>query len=95
MNARMISVLEPFVFTVCSVKSGYCHNVFPDEAHMMGTSRYFDEATLVKIKELAHQITSNICAANDCSYEIIEHNTCAYPMINAPEPTRALERVLK
>mmetsp|Transcript_12610 Transcript_12610/g.9142 ORF Transcript_12610/g.9142 Transcript_12610/m.9142 type:complete len:88 (+) Transcript_12610:349-612(+) len=61
---------------------------------MKGTCRYFSEKTLEKVKELTTQITSNICEANECTYDIITHDTKATPMINAKAPFEALDEVL-
>ncbi len=67
--SREIAPKDPAVFTVGKFHSGSTFNVIPDEAHMEGTVRSFDDAVRASMPERIERILKGLCDAMRMEYE--------------------------
>ena len=67
--SREIAPKDPAVFTVGKFHSGSTFNVIPDEAHMEGTVRSFDETVRESMPGRIERILKGLCEAMRMDYE--------------------------
>lgn len=81
---KSFSPFAPCVVSVCSVHSGTCPNVIPEEAFMEGTVRAFDESVRCVAAELLEKKAKEICscAGAECEFKF---KFLYPPVINNPE----------
>ena len=85
-KSRNIDNRENWVFSLCVLKAGSVYNVYPDEATMEGTMRYYNEAIVDKIKDRIESIAQNIAKAMMCTCEVtVKHRYP--PTVNHPTET--------
>jgi len=48
-RSRMIDSRENFIFTITKFVSGFTYNVFPDDAHLCGSLRTYNEECRQKV----------------------------------------------
>lgn len=91
-SSRMVSPIEPFVLSVCSIHSGTKDNVIPSEALLQGTMRTLDQKTRRLAKKHVRKITSEICSAFGARF-VLEFVKDPYPITYNDE--RSTQRVLQ
>ncbi len=67
--SREIAPKDPAVFTVGKFQSGSTFNVIPDEAHMEGTIRSFDEDVRKSMPHRIERILKGLCDAMRIEYD--------------------------
>lgn len=78
-SARMMDQKQPFVISVCKIKSGSAHNIIPDDAILEGTMRTFNEKIRSAGKRHLTQVSKRICEAFGARCEI-EFKKETYPV---------------
>jgi len=91
-KSRNIDNRENFVFTICHFKAGSVLNVFPNEALMEGTIRFYKDDVFEKVKARIDTIASNIAEAMMCKVEV-KINDLYPPTINHPKETAHIKRL--
>lgn len=71
--SREIAPKDPAVVTIGAFTSGTTFNVIPDEAHLKGTVRAFDEAVRRGLPEQMERIIKGVAAALRVDYEFDYH----------------------
>ncbi len=71
--SRELAPKDPAVITVGAFSSGTTFNVIPDEAHLKGTVRAFDEAVRQSMPERMERIIKGVAAALRVDYEFRFH----------------------
>lgn len=89
--SRKINPLKPAVLSICKVNAGSAYNILPDEVHLEGTTRYFDKEIGSYIEKQIRQIVEEICASNDCAYEL-NYQYGFPPTVNNPAMTTLVEQ---
>jgi amidohydrolase len=79
--SREIAPKDPVVLTVGSIRAGTTFNVIPDDAHMSGTIRTFDESVRRMIPERMERMVAGLCAALRLEYAF-EYDFVYPPTIN-------------
>jgi len=69
-KSRTIDSKKNCVLSVGHFRSGHTHNVFPDQAIMQGTIRYFDKETCEEIKKRIREISEAGATAHHCTAEV-------------------------
>jgi carboxypeptidase Ss1 len=62
-SSRMIDQTQPFVISVCAMRSGSKYNIIPDEAILEGTIRTIDKRTRSHAKTYMTNVTKSVCRA--------------------------------
>jgi hippurate hydrolase len=76
--SRVIDPLQPAVLSVTQFSAGSTHNVIPDQAVLLGTTRCFDDGVMQQISDEMDRLCAQIGAA--MRVEIgIERNDIPYP----------------
>jgi amidohydrolase len=93
--SRVIDPLQPAVLSVTAFSAGSTHNVIPDQAVLMGTTRCFDDGVMQQICDEMDRLCAQIGAA--MRVEIgIERNPIPYPpTINDPAEADFAETVMR
>jgi len=76
--SRVVDPLQPAVLSVTRFSAGSTHNVIPDQAELMGTTRCFDEGVQQQISDEMDRICTQIAAAMRVEIAI-ERNDIPYP----------------
>lgn len=87
--SRRISPLETAVITVGSFHAGNSFNVIADEATLVGTVRYLDEAVQAVVKREITQVVKGICLANNAEYDV-NYSEGYPPVVNHEEDVATL-----
>lgn len=91
-KSRNIDSKENFVFTICHMKAGSVLNVFPNDAIMEGSIRYFKEDVVDKVKERIEALSHGIAEAMQCKAEVVVHKL--YPAtVNHPKEAEHVRRL--
>ncbi len=61
---RRIDAFDPVVLTVTQVHAGTTHNVIPETAQVVGTTRAVSERARKKVREGIERVASGVCAAH-------------------------------
>jgi amidohydrolase len=67
--ARAVDPLQAAVVSVGSLHGGTAPNVIPDDAHMHGTLRSFDESVRETLRLRVREVLSGVAAASGCRLE--------------------------
>lgn len=65
---READPLQPGVLSVTKVDGGFAHNIIPNEVHLQGTIRTFDEGLQRHVEEAMDRILQGVTAAYRCGY---------------------------
>jgi amidohydrolase len=87
--ARNLSPSDMGVLSVTKIHSGDAYNVIPERASMGGTARAMKRETLGVIEAGLKRVATGIAAGLGAKVEI-DYRLIFAPLINAPEPTRAI-----
>ena len=93
-KSRSVDSKQNCVFTICQFTSGHTYNVFPDEAFMQGTIRYYDDATCNVIKERIRTLSEHTAKAHNCE-AVVEIIDLYPPVINHEKETNIVESIAK
>jgi amidohydrolase len=79
--SRNVDPNEQAVVTIAVINAGTAHNIIPQTVEMIGTVRWFDEATHDIVRRRIHQVVEGVGSAMGCQVEvryIAEH----FPTVN-------------
>ena len=77
------------VLSVTKIHGGDAYNVIPERARMGGTVRAMKRETLAAIEAGLRRVASGVAAGLGAKVEI-DYRPIFAPLVNAPEPTRAI-----
>ncbi|MDT8345970.1 MAG: M20 aminoacylase family protein [Thermohalobaculum sp.] len=93
--SRVVDPLEPAVISITQFHAGSTHNVIPESAMLMGTTRTFSD----EVQKLIHAEMDRICAEIGRAFGVaiaLERGAVPYPTtINDPAATDFTEAVLR
>jgi hippurate hydrolase len=93
--SRVVDPLQPAVLSVTRFSAGSTHNVIPDQAELMGTTRSFDEGVQQQINDEMDRICTQIAAAMGVEIEIERDPTPYPPTINDGPEADFAEAVMR
>jgi len=67
---RRIDAFDPVVLTVTRIEAGTSHNVIPERAHVLGTTRSVSRRGREAVHEGIRRVVSGVCAAHDCDFDL-------------------------
>lgn len=70
MVTRRIDVFDPGVLSVTCIEAGTAHNLIPERAKLVGTTRAFSERSRKALHEGLERIVVGVCAAHELLSEI-------------------------
>jgi amidohydrolase len=83
--SRRISPVHPAVVTFGKIEGGTRHNIIPDRVALSGTYRWFDDATLRRLKTELRRTLDGVAAASGAR-ATLEYTMDEYPpTVNDPE----------
>jgi hippurate hydrolase len=93
--SRVIDPLQPAVLSVTSFTSGSTHNVIPDKAVLLGTTRCFDDGVQQQLVDEMDRLCAQIGAAMRVEIEIARNPIPYPPTINDPAEADFAEAVMR
>lgn len=97
LNAIWTSVLDPtktLTLAITSIHGGTAFNVIPEEVHVMGTSRYFDEAEGLKAMTLLSQEIEDTATKFGCKADLSKMRIQSLPVLfNDSELSRIMKSI--
>lgn len=94
-TSRMVDQREPFVVSVCNIHSGTKDNIIPDEAHLEGTIRTFNDKTRAQAKRYVKEVAMSVCRAFKARAEVTFKQD-EYPVtVNDPSVTKKVVSILR
>ena len=75
---RRIDAFDPVVLTVTQVHAGTTHNVIPETAQVVGTTRAVSERARARIREGIERVAAGVCAAHGADAKV--HVLPGYPV---------------
>jgi amidohydrolase len=87
--ARNVPPADMGVLSVTKIHGGEAYNVIPERARMGGTVRAMKRETLAAIEAGLKRVASGVAAGLGARAEI-DYRLIFAPLVNAPEPTRAI-----
>ena len=69
-KCRNIDSRQNIVFTICQFNSGSTNNVYPDNATMTGSIRFYDKNSLLEMKSRINKISTSVAEAHDCQVQV-------------------------
>ena len=94
-RSRNLSPLEPSVVSVGIVRGGERFNIIPAEVHLEGTVRTFSAETRETVRRRIEEILDGITKAGGGSYEIVQYQSNAPPVINDVALARRVRPILE
>jgi hippurate hydrolase len=67
---RRIDAFDPVVLTVTQVHAGTTHNVIPETAQVVGTTRAVSERARTKVREGIERVAAGVCAAHGAEAKV-------------------------
>ena len=83
-KARNIDSRDNVVFTICHIRSGNTHNVFPDSAFLQGSCRYYRKEVREIVVSKIHKIAEEMSKACGCTAKV-KINEMSPPIVNHAE----------
>ena len=68
--SRRLDPLQPAVLSICEIHGGTTHNIIPETASFVGTTRSHDEGVRRSLEGLMRGVLEGICAASGCSFQL-------------------------
>ena len=93
--SRAVDPLQPAVLSVTRFNAGSTHNVIPDRAELMGTTRAFDEGVQDRIKAEMDRICAQIAAAFGVEIELVRGPNPYPPTLNDAAEADFAEAVMR
>ncbi len=75
---RRMDAFDPVVLSVTRIEAGTTHNVIPEKANVLGTTRTVSEKARARLHEGIRRVVSGLCAAHDCEFQL--HILPGYPV---------------
>lgn len=67
---RRVDVFDPAVLSVTKIESGSTHNVIPERAQLIGTTRAVSEPVRMRLREGIERIARGVCAAHEVEAKV-------------------------
>ncbi len=93
--SRAVDPLQPAVLSVTRFNAGSTHNVIPDRAELMGTTRAFDDAVQGRIEVEMDRICAQTAAAFGVEIEIVRGPNPYPPTLNDATQADFAEAVMR
>ena len=93
--SRAVDPLQPAVLSVTRFNAGSTHNVIPDRAELMGTTRAFDDGVQDRIKAEMDRICAQIAAAFGVEIELVRGPNPYPPTLNDAAEADFAEAVMR
>jgi hippurate hydrolase len=93
--SRVIDPLQPAVLSVTRFSAGSTHNVIPDKAMLLGTTRCFDDGVQQQLDDEMDRLCARIGAAMRVKIEIVRDPVPYPPTINDPAEADFAESVMR
>lgn len=92
--SRYVNPIQPAVVSVGVFQAGNAFNVIADKTKLQGTVRTFDKSLRAEIEQEIRTIIGGITAAYHAGHEI-EYTNGYPPVVNAPEETARVQRLIQ
>jgi hippurate hydrolase len=93
--SRVVDPLQPAVLSVTQFSAGSTHNVIPDKAVLLGTTRCFDDGVQQQLVDEMDRLCAQIGAAMRVKIEITRNPIPYPPTINDPAEADFTEAVMR